>query len=1182
MATRQPAAVAATAVECQVLGPVGVVAGGDPVQLGGYRQRLVLALLASRVGEPASMDWLVDSVWTGAPPRTARRTLQVYITRLRSLLGKDSIATSSDGYRLAIPPDHVDAVRFEKLAERGSALLGTDAAAASQVLTEALDLWRGPAYGDLGDVDALIPVVRRLHEVKQQTVERCLEAGLATGQASTLLPQIDELVVRFPLRERLRGLQMRALYQTGRQADALQAFAAARDELVDTLGVEPAPELRQLHEQILRQDPALDVEATPTPAQWATSQAVAQDASRPPLPSGYVTFVICDIEASTRLFRRVPEEYPRLLARQRQLLTDAFTHHGGVVVNVEGDGTFAAFPDAASALRGCAAAQKALAAEPWPEAVELRVRMGAHSGLASPKDGDYVAMAVHQTERIADAAHGGQVLVSAETAAAVRDVPDVLLEEIGSYRIRDFDRAEPLSQLVVPGVERRLLAPRALPAQGHNLTRPPTSFVGRESDFSRLQDQLQPGALVTLAGPGGVGKSRLAVEVGIAVAGQWPDGVWRVGVDGLPEAALLTMATADAVGLDLPPEERDDTLLTTLQDRQTLLILDGCERHLDSAARLVSRLLATPTRSGVLATSQEPLHVRGERVQRLRPLETGATTADADDVARSPAVQLFVDRAQAVQSEFRLDDQNAAAVAEIVRRLDGLPLAEEIVAARAGAFTPAELLESIERSTHLLQSKDPSLPDRQRTMESLLAWSEGLLTPMEQATMRRLSVFAGPFTLAQAVVAGSGPDADADFIPDHVWSLVDHSIVMADPSAGGTRYRMLDLVRRFAEQRLIDQGEEYDTALRVGRMFVADVGPQHASSRGWISAVGTDLESIRAVIRWLFRSTEPSAVDVAGELAIVITRYLEGVQAYRVAIDEAQGWLDAIPPRPVRVALLAALAMLHLRADEVDTARRLATEARDLEKQSGAPDWAQFSADRALGEVAIRSGRPDEAIAIAQQALGSEPNARARARLYSMLGRALVQRGQLDAAAEAYHGELTACRDLGDDILTSWAHANAAEISLRLGRLTEAAEHQLACLGLAIALGQPVYVAYSAIVAAQVSVDDDPGAVVRLVTKAVDVLDDAQHSLYADDADEVAALLQKARDTLPEEEYRRCTRRAQEMDLDELAEDADAVLGHFLDAAQSNGGGASERRRPNPRGVQPKRRRRDSTRSSND
>lgn len=1131
-------------VEYRVLGPVEVMHEGRRLAIGGYRQRLVLGLLVCHANTIQGTDWLVDAVWADQAPRTARRTLQVYLVRLRRLLGPDAIEGTPGGYALRADPDAVDWMRFERLARQGESLLGSRPTEAATILREALSLWRGSPYGELADTPALQLEVRRLQESRLAVVERRVEADLQSGGVPGLLPELDELVAENPLREHLRGLQMLALYRAGRQVEALQAFDDVRRSLAEQAGVDPSAELRDLQERVLRQDPALD---HPTVASPGTPPGPARASSRVALqgdralPSGLVTFVMSDIEGSTRLFRRFPDEYPTMLQRHHEILAAAWAPHQGVLVEADGDGTLSAFRDAAEALRACASAQEQLEREPWPSGATLRVRMGVHTGLAVPREGDYVSLAVHQTARVSAAANGGQVLVSQATTALVADVDDLVLRAVGRYRLRDFDEPESLAQLVVPGGREASLPVRALPAEGHNLTRPPTRFVGREEETRWLAATVAPGCLVTVVGPGGVGKSRLAAEVGLELADAWPDGVWRVGVDALDDAARLLPAIADAMAVTLSTGDVDSELLQVLRERRALLLLDGCERHRAAAADLLARLLEREPRSGVLATSQEPLRVAGEVVCRLDPLPVDR----APGVSVAPAVELYVDRARAANPTFSLSDTNEEAVVMLVRRLDGLPLAEEIAAARAGQVSPAELLDSLDRSSGILRTDSPSLPERQRTIDGLLTWSEDLLEEPQRATMRRLSVFAAPFTLTSARVAASGEDDPADDVPEHVWSLVDRSLLFADQSAGETRYRMLDLVRRFAERRLRDSGEHASAALRVGRMFEAQVGPERPSDHVWVSTVGADLDNLRRVITWLLQDATPEAVDVGARLAMALVRFHDGVQSYRTGIAEVTAWLEMLPTTPARGPILAGVAWLHLRLREVDEAARLAHEAQRVVAELGTPDWDDLGVERVLGEIANRSNRPQDALALAEEGLSRAPNPRARARMHSMAGIAWVKLGNLDAAAASFDEELAACRELGDDFLTTRAEANAAENALARGSLHEAAEHQLASLSLASALGQPVFVAYSAIVAGRLAGTSDPRAAVRLLTKAEAVITDTQHSLYVEDEVMVRSRLAEYRDTLGAEGYGRERQYGLGMGLDDLAAESQRLLERF-------------------------------------
>jgi predicted ATPase/class 3 adenylate cyclase len=851
-----------------------------------------------------------------------------------------------------------------------------------------------------------------------------------------------------------------------------------------------------------------------------------------------VTFLFTDIEGSTRLFRDHVEQYPALLNRHRALMRGVWPDFDGVELNTEGDGTLVVFASAAAAVAAVVAAQRALTAEPWP--VPVKVRMGAHTGLAHPMDGDYIALAVHQAARVSAAAHGSQVIVTADTAAAAGDVPGVRLGSLGQYRLRDFERPVALFQVLADGLPTHFPAVRAIAAEGHNLSRPPTSFVGREREMADVEHALAPGALVTLVGPGGVGKSRLALEVGLRVLTNWPQGVWRVAVDDLADPSALLPAVADVLAVSLTGPDQLGEIAAGLSDRRLLLLLDGCEQHVAAVAAL-AQALRDGGRVGLLVTSREPLHVTGEVVRRLRPLPVRALP-ERDGLPAAAA--LYIDRVRNLDPAFVATEQNTAAITTLMARLDGLPLAVEIAAGSAAAFTPDQVLAGLDDGLATLRSRDRSVPTRHRSIEAMLAWSEQSLSEPERLVFLRLGVFSGSFTLADVRAVAAADPVRSEQVPDHLWSLVDRSLVMADTAAGGSRYRMLELVRTFARNRL-DGDERAGAVRRAGQWYRGLLGPELSSDQTWIGRAAGELDNLRGLIPQLVATGSPADHEAAAALAVSVLRYHDGVQSYRGGIDEGRHWLATIEPTPSLVALQTLVATLHLRLGEHSQARSLVARAARLRDDVGAPDWDEVGVERTLGELALRHGDAERAAALAREALARPLSPRSQARMQNLLGIALAEAGDLVAAGSAFAAELAAADRLGDELLVTRAHANAAELALRVGDVTSAARHQRACLARATVLGQPVFVAYALIVAATLAVPDAPAEAVALLASAERILVEAGHRLYVQDEARVRRVQAEAMAPLDETAYRRAQDQGRSWGVQDASRRADEVLARF-------------------------------------
>jgi len=807
-------------------------------------------------------------------------------------------------------------------------------------------------------------------------------------------------------------------------------------------------------------------------------------ALRSGLPAGIITCVFTDIEGSTRLLRELGPRFDGVLARHDEVLRAIWHDRDGYEIKTLGDGFMVVFEQARDAVAAAVAAQRALATADWPTALPVRVRIGMHTGYGRPTDGDYTSLAVNQAARVVGAARGGQILLTAHTAAELEATgapDDVDLRPLGRFRVRDFDGPVALLAATGPGVLPVGAPPRVRPADGHNLVRPTTSLVGRRDDVARLAELLAEGRVTTLVGPGGVGKTRLATETAMEVAHEWDDGAWFVDLAPLGDAALVGEAIGDAVGAPtLPGAERWREVLAHFEERRVLVVLDNCEHLTEASARAAAELVAACPHVGVLTTSRVPLGLRGEQVLRLDPLVT--------EGADAPAVELFLDRSA------RRADTDRAVVAELCAELDGLPLAIELAATRTTAVPAAEILQRMRRSPSVIRSLDPTLPDRQRSLGRLLDWSWELLPPAARTVLGRLSVFAGGFDVDAAETVGAGGAVEVDEVAELVWTLIDASLVRPEETAGATRYHLLATVRAHAAGRA-DPEDLAAATRRLAWLLLQRVGPVHAIRRSWVVQMELELDNVRGAAD---RVDQPAAAQA---LAWSIGRYHDVTDAFRTGIAEVERFLAARPdPGPDRVALLTLLADLHLRLAELDRAEAILAEAAALAETAGRPDWDDAGITRTRGDLALRRNDAALAASAARAGLGEDHSQRGRARLYDLLGIALSSLGDLSGSAEAFGEELDCAIVAGLDTFLPTIHANLAETYLQLGDEGMTAHHQGVALGLARDQNQPVLIAFSLMIAARlVAARARPRDAVMLQTKADELLAAAHYALYDED-----------------------------------------------------------------------------------
>ncbi len=756
------------------------------------------------------------------------------------------------------------------------------------------------------------------------------------------------------------------------------------------------------------------------------------------LPTGTVTFLFSDIEGSTRLVQRFGDEYPALLEQHHGIVRSAVEDNGGLVVGTEGDSFFVVFRTAPEALRAAVDAQVGLERHAWPDDGRIRVRMGLHTGEGQIGGGSYVGVDVHRAARVAAAGHGGQVLVSANAAQlADRALPkEVSLLDLGEHRLKDLLQAERIFQVTHPGLERDFPPLATLSGRPTNLPTQTSEFVGRDVELRMIGDLLADAAvrLVTLIGPGGIGKTRLALQAAAEQADRWTDGLYFVDLAPVTDADAAFDGIARVVGVTGDAAEGPlATLRDHLATRRMLLVLDNLEQVIDVAAG-VAELLQTCGELKILVTTREGLRVRGERLVPVPPLglpQPGLAPGAA--VAGSEAGRLFVERARDVRPGLELTDDDASAVAEICGRLDGLPLAIELATARLALFSPQELRDRLRDQVGVLgASGTRDLPARQQTLRSTIEWSERLLDDGERSIFRLFSVFASARIDAVEAVAARLDHLDGVAVLDRLVSLVDKSLIRSLDEHGHRRLAMLGTIREYAVERSDEEPALRDAMRRAHAEHYADMahehrarlsGPDRASAlaeleadlgnlreawRTWVDA--GDLERLDAMLDALWAlhddrgwyhgaieltndllgvlSKAPSTVERAQEEITLRTSLARGLMAIRGFTPEVEetyasalAQLDETGAPSEALPLLRSLASFHLYRGEFDKGLAVGRQLLDLaERQQDAT--LQAEGHLRIGTNLVSLGQVDEGLEHLERAIGLfDPGQRASGRL---------------------------------------------------------------------------------------------------------------------------------------------------------------------------------------------------------
>lgn len=630
------------------------------------------------------------------------------------------------------------------------------------------------------------------------------------------------------------------------------------------------------------------------------------------LPTGTVTFLFTDIEGSTRLWEAHGEAMQGALARHDAILRIAVEENEGCVVKTTGDGIHAVFETAEQAMNAAVRAQVAFGQEVWGPMGQLRVRMGLHTGAAELRGGDYYGPTLNCAARLMAAGHGGQILVSNASEELVRDsMPrEVALVDLGEHRFRDLGRPERTFQVVHPDLDREFPPLGSLDAVPSNLPLQRSEFIGRDEELAKITRLLDRSRVITLTGPGGVGKTRLALQVAADAITRFPDGVWFLDLAAVDDESLVSVAVAAALGI---PERRhgsvEDAVIASLAAKQALLLFDNCEHVIDASARMADALAARCSHVSVLATSREALGIDGETTFAVAPLPLPNSDADEGGLLANDSVTLFGARAQAARHDFILTAENGSAVAEICRRLDGIPLAIELAAARVASMSPAAMLERIDERFRVLGQGRRTALARHQTLRGAVDWSYELLDTPDQKLFARLSVFAGGFTLEAAEIIATGEPIEANEVLDLLTGLVTKSMVQADDSAVDVRYRLLETLREYAGERLAEAGDVHESRQRHLRYYLelAETAAPHffgADDSAWIPVIDAENDNLRAALVW---ARDEGLDDELVRITHGVLHYWWRTGRMREGLNWIEAALDtAAPSRPrVRAELMA-------------------------------------------------------------------------------------------------------------------------------------------------------------------------------------------------------------------------------------------------------------------------------------
>ena len=872
------------------------------------------------------------------------------------------------------------------------------------------------------------------------------------------------------------------------------------------------------------------------------------------MPRGTVAFLFTDVEQSSSLWERDGAAMMSALPRHQSLLREAVEAHGGVLFKTVGDGTQSAFPTAPSAIAAALMAQRALLAERWPDELgPLRACMAIHVGEAEPRGGDYLAAPLNRLSRVLGMARGGQILITEAVEHLAQDglPPGGSLRELGEMRLRDIQRAERVFVLVHPDLPQDIDLPVASEQQTRNFPPELTPFLGREDQIAAIAELVAaPNVhLVTLTGPGGIGKTRLAIQVGERLASSFAGGAVFVDLSSLRDPAQVLPTIGRALGL----REVDGGSLVNqihgfLAERETLLILDNFEHLLGSAA-VVANLLSRPEVE-LLVTSRAPLRVQGEHeylVPALR-LPDHSERNNATALATNEAIALFVERARAVRPGFELMDAIAPIIAEICARLDGLPLAIELAAARIKVLPPAAMLSRLERRLPLLTGGRRDAPERQRTLRDTIAWSYDLLAPNDCELFRGLGVFVGGWTM-EAAEAVANPEGKLDVLGG-LSSLVEMSLVRLDESESEPRFRMLETIREYAVDRLCDAGEDAATQERHAAFYLAlaeAAEPElvRANQVEWLERLAADGPNITAALGWFLNQNR---IEEGLRLSLAMRFFW----LRRAPFGEGSRWLtaflerpaDGVSPQTLARASAAAGSFNHW-LGRLEETRRHYEDALVLFREAG-DLIGEARLLRNLASVAIDLGELDEAESLLTESRAvadRSGNPRSVADVVGLCGTLAFARGDYDEASTRLKEASDRFRVLGDVASLMDATGDAGYMMALRGDTAGAAKFFVESLSLAVELEARDRISWALLGTGNLAAaQGDARAAMRLFAAAAAIQEAMQEDLRPSVDGTQERILNEQRQHLGESEYLAAWEEGRALSQERAVAEARAIL----------------------------------------